>query len=206
MGTRRGVKTGNGWFWWPVAAVAVALVFLTACGDKAPGKAGKKPVQKVAKEAFKAPTVPSLPMLAAGQGLDDGPDQIKITFNPKTVRNPFRPFIKMEEKKKKRRKKDKLGRKIRTPRTPLERYTLQELKLVGILWSEVKRPEAIIEDPAGKGYTVRPGTHIGDQGGRVTRITKDAVLVEARTVDVLGEVIVDTSTLTLHKNENEVTP
>ena len=86
------------------------------------------------------------------------------------------------------------------PKTPLQRYALDELRLVGIVWAE-ERSKALIEDPKGKGYYVGAGTYVGDQGGKIIRINKDMLLVEERNTDLMGAESVKQITLTLHKSK-----
>lgn len=69
--------------------------------------------------------------------------------------------------------------------SPLERYELGQLKLVGIIWS-IKNPTALVEDTSGLGYTVRVGTPIGANDGKVKRISPDALLIEEEYIDLYG--------------------
>ena len=59
---------------------------------------------------------------------------------------------------------------------PLCRYTLDELKLTGIV-SGMGNPVAVLESPRGKGYSAYRGSRIGKHGGVVKRILRDAVVV-----------------------------
>lgn len=59
---------------------------------------------------------------------------------------------------------------------PLCRYTLDELKLTGIV-SGMGNPVAVLESPRGKGYSAYRGSKIGKHGGVVKRILRDAVVV-----------------------------
>lgn len=58
---------------------------------------------------------------------------------------------------------------------PLCRYSLDELKLTGIV-SGMGSPVAVLESPRGKGYSVYRGSKIG-RNGMVTQILRDAVVV-----------------------------
>jgi len=70
--------------------------------------------------------------------------------------------------------------------TPLERYQIGQLKLVGVIW-ETEVPRAMVEDSIGLGYIVTPGTAIGSSGGVVRRIEPRRVLIEERVADFYGE-------------------
>lgn len=70
--------------------------------------------------------------------------------------------------------------------TPLERYQIGQLKLVGVIW-ETDVPRAMVEDSIGLGYIVAAGTAIGSSGGVVRRIEPRRVLIEERVTDFYGE-------------------
>jgi hypothetical protein len=90
-------------------------------------------------------------------------------------RDPFRPFT--------------LNRaSVRRPPqnlSPLERYELGQLKLVGVIW-DIKQPNAIVEDAAGLGYVVRTGTPIGANEGKVKTIQPAGLVIEEFEIDVFG--------------------
>jgi type IV pilus assembly protein PilP len=90
-------------------------------------------------------------------------------------RDPFRPFTSTT----------RAGIRRRDNLTPLERYELGQLKLVGIIW-DVKDPNAIVEDSAGLGYIVRVGTPIGANDGKVKLIKPGEIVVEETHVDIYG--------------------
>ena len=61
--------------------------------------------------------------------------------------------------------------------SPLERFELGQLKIVGVIW-DLKDPRALIEDTAGLGYIVKVGTPIGSNEGTVKAIGRSEVIVE----------------------------
>ena len=69
--------------------------------------------------------------------------------------------------------------------SPLERLDIGQLRVVGIVW-DVKEPRAIVEDSAGLGYTVKVGTPIGSNDGRVKVIRRDQIVVEEVYEDAYG--------------------
>ncbi|HWO40735.1 MAG TPA: pilus assembly protein PilP, partial [Candidatus Eisenbacteria bacterium] len=81
--------------------------------------------------------------------------------------------------------------------TPLERYDLGQLKLVGIVW-DVKEPNAMIEDSVGLGYIVKIGTPIGMNDGRVKAIRPGEVVVEETYTDIYGARKKRDVSMTLH--------
>ncbi|MFL5356455.1 pilus assembly protein PilP [Archangium sp.] len=68
---------------------------------------------------------------------------------------------------------------------PLCRYTLDELKLTGIV-SGMGNPVAVLESPRGKGYSVYRGSRIGKHGGVVKQVLRDAVVVVESWPDAQG--------------------
>ncbi len=171
-------------------ALAAGLVALAACGAEAP-----PPAPPPAPAAQPAKTPP-----AAATQQEAAPEPL-FAFDPKDLRDPFVPFLRLEEKK-----PTKAQPKVFVPKTPLQRYALEEIHLVGVIWADGGRSVALVEDPEGKGYVVGGGTLIGDRGGRIIRIQQDRLDVEERFVDLFGEENVKVMTMTLRKPEGEVNP
>ena len=96
-------------------------------------------------------------------------------INTEGTRDPFKPF-KLETKAMTR---------PRAALSPLERYDLGQLKIVGIVW-DIKEPRAMLEDPAGLGYVVTMGMPIGSNEGVVKSIHREGIVVEEMYNDVLG--------------------
>ena len=97
----------------------------------------------------------------------------EFVYNPAGKRDPFKTFIESVTEKKER---------AAAPVSPLQSYDLNTLRLVGIMMLPGKKV-AIIEDPSGKGYHVKVGTHIGLNDGVVVEILKDEVIVEEKYLD-----------------------
>ena len=90
------------------------------------------------------------------------PDKMKDSH-----RDPFRPMT----------LRAKINKAPRENLSPLERYELSQLKLVGIVW-DIKEPRAMVEDGGGLGYVVKVGTPIGSNDGKVKAIHRNEVVVE----------------------------
>lgn len=95
---------------------------------------------------------------------------------PVGKRDPFRPFT-LNTKSAPVRKRDNLS--------PLERYELGQLKLVGIV-ADPRNANALIEDASGLGYVVRVGTPIGSNDGKVIAIKRDGIMIQESYVDLYG--------------------
>jgi Tfp pilus assembly protein PilP len=72
--------------------------------------------------------------------------------------------------------------------TPLERYTMEQLRLSAVLSDSGKGARAIIEDNTGRGYTVGAGTKIGDRNGVIVSIEKDLLKILETNTDFTGKV------------------
>jgi type IV pilus assembly protein PilP len=95
-------------------------------------------------------------------------------YNPAGRRDPFRPFTL------------DIRPEARAQLTPLQRYELGQLTVVGTVW-ELSPPRAMVEDSVGMGYIVTIGTPIGRNGGLVTAIEPQRVIVEERVLDFYGK-------------------
>jgi Tfp pilus assembly protein PilP len=92
--------------------------------------------------------------------------------------DPFKPIIEPVVKK----TKTTTAKKERSvPLTPLELFSIDQLRLVGITMGQGKNM-AMIEDPTGKFYLITKGTLIGLKQGKVTDIHPDRVVVEEKTL------------------------
>lgn len=60
--------------------------------------------------------------------------------------------------------------------TPLGRFELEQLKLVAVV-TGLADPVAMIETPAGVGYSVRPGMCIGKNGGTVAAVRSGELVI-----------------------------
>lgn len=89
-------------------------------------------------------------------------------------RDPFRPFTL------------DMHPEARAQLTPLQRYELGQLTVVGTIW-DLRPPRAMVEDSAGMGYIVTLGTPIGREGGVVTAIEPQRIVVEERVIDFYGK-------------------
>lgn len=198
MATRR-AKRASGLAVVTVAALAASAVLLSSCSKEASAPA----------PAPQAATAPAAPKAAKpkDQALPQVPPENAIamydekSFDPKIMRDPFKPFIRLEEKP-----KEKPKPVVVVPKTPLQRFTLEELKFTSVVWSRTRTPEALIEDPQGKGYKVGIGAFMGNRGAKIVKIMPESLVVEERVVDVLGEENINLITILLHKPDSEVNP
>jgi Tfp pilus assembly protein PilP len=113
------------------------------------------------------------PRAAEAAPATDGQDGTPA-YNPAGRRDPFRPFTL------------DIRPEARTQLTPLQRYELGQLVVVATVW-ELSPPRAMVEDSVGMGFIVTVGTPIGRNGGVVTAIEPQRIVVEERVLDFYGK-------------------
>jgi len=92
-----------------------------------------------------------------------------FSYNPQGLVDPFKPFLQIGS----------VGKTVEgIPKTPLQGYDLSQLKLTAIIWIGEEESVAMVEDSAGKGFTIKKGTYIGKRGGKVKAIHMDRVIIE----------------------------
>lgn len=94
----------------------------------------------------------------------------QIDFTGK--KDPFKPYIVEPPAP----AKSKASRGPRASALPIQSFDVNKFKLVGII-AGLKENRALIVDPYRKGYVVKTGMLLGNNNGRITRITGDAVEV-----------------------------
>jgi type IV pilus assembly protein PilP len=136
---------------------------LAACGGQAP--AGPAP----------GPAAPAKPRAAAvaDAGVAAAVQPYVYSYNPLGKRDPFRSW----------------ANEVPGPRgsdgnpadhmicdEPLCRMDIDELNVVAVISGDAN-PLAMVEDHSGIGYVVRRNTKMGKQGGKVTQILRDCIVV-----------------------------
>lgn len=90
-----------------------------------------------------------------------------------------------------------------SPVSPLEQYSLDQLKLVAIIWG-LPEPRAMVEDSQGKGYIIKKGTKIGKNQGVVIKILDNEVVILETYVDLLNRKKTNEVSLKLQKSEGGI--
>ena len=109
--------------------------------------------------------------------------------------DPFEPLFKDKPVFKKTKKK-------RIPRTPLEKLSLSQLKLVAIIRAPSGN-KALVEESSGKGYVIKKGTYIGLNSGKIVKIEKDNIIIEEEIQNIQGNIEVRQIELKLQKPSGE---
>ncbi len=179
----------------PVADVAVVTVSFKMPVDLSRTKVLPVPDAKEKKRTDKQEAKKALPALVSSGPLTEkketAPEMVKYSGEGKV--DPFIPLIKNEPVEVKEPTR---------PRTPLERLDYSQMKLVAIV-ARGKEHVAMVEEAGGKGYIVLVGTYIGRNGGVVSNIGKDRVIVRERVKDFKGDMITRTQEIKLNKTEDK---
>ena len=119
------------------------------------------------------------------------------SYNPEGRPDPFKPLIETSRKK-------VVGVKMKetAPLTALEKFSIDELKLAGIVTGN-GQSVAMIEDTQGKCYPVSKGTLIGPQKGRVKEILADKIIIEEKVKYISGETKIKHKIMKLHIESEE---
>lgn len=81
---------------------------------------------------------------------------------------------------------------------PLQRYNIQQLRLVGIIWG-IPRPVALVTTPDGREYQVSEGTPVGTGDGKIVAILHDRIVIVERYYDYRGQLQTEKFELMLKK-------
>jgi len=100
------------------------------------------------------------------------------SYNPIGKRDPFRSFIAGRQ-----------DEEIRSP-TPLQRFDIEQLTLVGIVWG-IDHPRALIQDPDKISHVVERGTYIGRNWGKVAEITSREIVITEEYQTIEGELVTE---------------
>lgn len=106
-------------------------------------------------------------------------------------RNPFKPPLSVDEARS----------NPAMPGTPLERYELEEIRLVGIMW-EIKSPKAMFIDPQGEVHVLAKDDRIGRRHGYIATIREGEVVV-VEPASFGGESAFSTRILSIDKEKKE---
>lgn len=184
-----------------LAAVSLCVLAM-ACGDDPPAPSGPPPKAAAglnvltkgteaageAPAAADTPAAPAAPAPAAEGSAGSGEvSEIAYAYSPIGKRDPFRSLF------------DQLAKEEQTQQlTPLQKFEIDQLKLVAVV-TRIATPYAMVEDPSGKGHTLRRGTLIGKNWGRVSAINEDCVVIKEEYRDYTGRKVTNQLSMCLPK-------
>ncbi|HTZ38726.1 MAG TPA: pilus assembly protein PilP [Syntrophales bacterium] len=131
------------------------------------------------------------------------PEKPEYRYDPRGKIDPFKPFVRLEVPTPSAKKGPE--KKLTGALTPLQRVSLEKVRVTGVAGSSTKRI-AMVEDGVGKAYIVYVGTLMGMNEGRVIQILPDRVIVEEKLEGSKGKERSHRVALKLHKEEGEGRP
>ncbi len=137
-----------------LVAIGLAATLVAACGGSTPA-----PPAAPAKAAVAKAPPPAEPAAPPAPG---------YVYNPVGKRDPFR--------SPEGEPAAQAALANATCTEPLCRFDVDQLTLVAVVSGDAN-PLAMVQDPQGRGYFVRRNTRVGRQGGKVTQIMSDAVVI-----------------------------
>lgn len=145
-----------------------AAVVLVACGEDDAATAAA---------AVPKPTEDEAAAAAAAAAEAPKPQDLSYTYNAVNRRDPFKTYF------------DELSQneqQDQTNLTELQKIDLDKLKLVAVVVGTAT-PMAMVEDPAGRGHTVKIGTLVGKRLGQVKHIRRAEIVVQEEFRDFTGK-------------------
>lgn len=139
----------------------------------------------------------ALPVTLAPESLFKGEQHL---YSRKGRIDPFAPFLHKPEAEV--QGEDQVKQSGRVPMTPLERIAIGQLTLTAVLQLSDTNI-ALVQESSGKGYVVKLGTYIGENGGRVSMIDKNSVVIEERSKNIFGKTETKKIELKLKKQPGE---
>lgn len=150
----------------------------------APAPAGVPKPAPAALAPMKQAATPGVPALPLEIKKDEKKDvlsalkagQLQEYYNPAGKRDPFKPF--------------EGGEIVYTAvaKAPLERFELNQLELTAIVWG-IARPKVLFRAPDGYSYIAQVGSGVGRNRGKITKITKNRVLISEEFRDPSGQYV-----------------
>ncbi len=141
-------------------ALALATAAVAACGSPAPPPRRAPPPAPVQPKPMEEDVTPK------------APTNIYV-YSPIGKRDPFQNALAPQGLS-----AIDTGRR----KTPLEKWSLDQLKL-SLTVTGTATPLAMVEDPDHRGWTIRLGDFIGKNGGKVTGIHRDEIVVTETITD-----------------------
>jgi type IV pilus assembly protein PilP len=136
-------------------------------------------------------------------GADYAIQKSGIAYSAEGRINPFAPLITQKEEEP---PLDSTGPAPVPERilTPLEKLDYSQIRLVAIVEKGRERI-AMVEETGGsnKGYIIRLGTFVGQNGGKVVSIGSDRIVVEETVRNFKGELTTRSQEMKLRKPEDE---
>lgn len=163
----------------------IATLILVACGKDAP----PPPPPVAAGTPGGAVPVQVAPEAEKKNPLDFLKSSGEEYYRPSGKRDPFKPF--------------EGGNILFTAvsKAPLEQFEINQLELTAIVWG-IPRPKVLFRAPDGYSYIAQVGTGIGRNRGKISRITRNKVLIAEEFRDPSGEYVARESEFVMEDDQD----
>ncbi len=101
-------------------------------------------------------------------------EPITYVYQNSTLRPPFTPLVTVDDQIRQLQSLN-IRPDMTRPREPLESYRLEDLVLSGTVRRESGALNAWVRDPSGIIHRVRVGNYLGQNHGRIDRVTSDRI-------------------------------
>lgn len=152
----------------PSLAALSLGVLLCGCSTRAP-----EPQPRPAAAPLAAQVPPTVERTALST--EPAVPEFAYAYNPVLKRDPFREYT-----------GECCVRELPSCQGPLCRYSLEELKLTGVV-SGMANPVAVLENGQGQAFQIRRGTQVGRNGGVVKQVRRDSIVVAEISHDGRGQ-------------------
>lgn len=170
-------------------APLLLLALLFGCSKKEEQPAAPAPAKK---EPAKTAAAPVQPVQNLSSAVNQGAE---LNFRSRT--DPFKPYAPAVAAPATGAAGQPTARSS-GDQLPIQSFEVGKFKVAGII-AGLQENRALLIDPTGKGYVVQKGMKIGNNDGRITRITSSSVEVVETSRDDSGRIRKRTIVLTLTK-------
>jgi type IV pilus assembly protein PilP len=173
---------------------AITTVIMPGCKKQAPPPPQATPLPQ---KTVSAPPAPAKPVMAnssaAKSAIQKQLSTVKkpiplgaVSLDFASKRDPFKPFIPAPAAPQ-AASAGKASKVIQRDALPIQSFDTEKFRITGII-TGIKENSALVMDPNGKGYVVKEGMSIGNNDGRVRKVTASSVEVEESFRDDSGKV------------------
>ncbi|BCA80198.1 pilus assembly protein PilP [Desulfuromonas sp. AOP6] len=153
----------------PLLTIVLAVGLLSGCGaDNDTTKTAPKQKKPVTKAQVK-------PKEAAAPE-EEVKEVPQYVYTAEGKRDPFQAVVQVK----------RVSMEAPEQLTPLQKFDLSQLKLIGIILGKGD-PVAMVIAPDQKSYILKKGVKVGRNGGVVTSVKKDAVVILETYLDMMGK-------------------
>ena len=174
--------------WFVLYGSLCLLGFFYGCSGSGEQRSSQRPTQPTDGSSSAAGSTPSV---------ESTHPKPLPSYNPVGKRDPFRSSLMLQEETTKETRTRK--------REATETYELDQYRLTGLI-TGTSQPLAMVEDPEGQGHLIKVGSHLGKQGGAVTRILSTGIVVTVESHNDLGETIRVPYTVSMPQPELDLGP